>query len=394
VLKTFKEVEQEYDGNGHPLIINSTRRIETPPAEAYIETKYQIWSSVMNTTLTEMRENGSKTETKVFAGGAVIAKQYDNPQTPDFVRWLHADPVTGSRQEVQKNGIGEDWLRTEIEPLGQEIQPIKPDEEFPTGVTASNFSADSPEWLCQNPNVNYDDMPVGCQRAKNEDVTKFMFPEEEGNVVAITGVDSPMTPMVIPFMDSPVGGKSDPNTLALRESASATTKPTIECPAGTVPMKDAEGNVQCVATPNEQVRVDGKSSFPSTVESDASTVFRSTQVQTPYGKYPDIIIASTPEQRTAEIQRRNEIHIRLQAGYDKGLTDCYRNGMTAYNSTAGERNPNQEFVNDVRGFSPLRIDGVTGGVVNLATAETSARFVSGYKNPLVTGAGTNNRPYA
>jgi hypothetical protein len=182
----------------------------------------------MNTTLTEMRENGSKTETKVFAGGAVIAKQYDNPQTPDFVRWIHADPVTGSRQEVQKNGVGEDWLRTELEPLGQEIQPIKPDEELPTGTTVSNNSADSPEWLCKIQYKDYWEMPVACQRARNEDVTDKLeeLNKIEGNAKAITAVDSPITSPAIPFMDSPVGGKSNPLTLALRESASSTTKKT------------------------------------------------------------------------------------------------------------------------------------------------------------------------
>jgi hypothetical protein len=213
-------VEQKYDGDGHPLkTINSTQTVETtPPSSPVVEVKYQIWSSVMNTTLTELRENGSKAETKVFAGGAVIAKQYDNPQTPDFVRWLHADPVTGSRQEVQKNGVGEDWLRTELEPLGQEIQPIKPDEEFPTGVTASNFSADSPEWLCQNPNVNYDDMPVGCQRAKNEDVTKFMFPEEEGNAAEIDKQPSAAPAPSQTIADSGL-------IMSFKRKASMTTKP-------------------------------------------------------------------------------------------------------------------------------------------------------------------------
>jgi hypothetical protein len=50
--------------------------------------------------------------------------------------------------------------------------------------------------------------------------------KKEGNVLAITGTDSPMTSPAIPFMDSPVGGKSNPMTLALRESASSTAKKT------------------------------------------------------------------------------------------------------------------------------------------------------------------------
>jgi hypothetical protein len=48
--------------------------------------------------------------------------------------------------------------------------------------------------------------------------------KKEGNVLAITGTDSPMTSPAIPFMDSPVGGKSNPMTLALRKTANSTAK--------------------------------------------------------------------------------------------------------------------------------------------------------------------------
>jgi hypothetical protein len=112
--------------------------------------------------------------------------------------------------------------------LRQRVRLQKPDEEISTGTTVSNNSADSPEWLCKYADKDYWDMPAACQRAKNEDPDFHLDQlfKKEGNAKAITAVDSPMTPMAIPFMDSPVGGKSDPNTLALRESASATTKPT------------------------------------------------------------------------------------------------------------------------------------------------------------------------
>jgi hypothetical protein len=218
------EVQQKYDGDGHPLkIINSTQTVETTPLpQPYTEIKYQIWSSVMNTTLTELRENGSKAETKVFAGGAVIAKQYDNPQTPDFVRWLHADPVTGSRQEVQKNGVGEDYLRTELEPLGQEIQPIKPDEELPTGTTASNNSADSPEWLCKYASKDYWDMPIACQRAKNEDPDFHLDQlfKQEGNPAAID--KNPKQANNLHELGNSIGG--DKLSLSFKRGASSTTK--------------------------------------------------------------------------------------------------------------------------------------------------------------------------
>ena len=98
----------------------------------------------------------------------MIATQYDNPQTADFVRWTHADPLTGSSQEVDKDGAGYDYLRKELEPLGQEVQAVEPPTEPPVGLPAVSFSVSSPEWLCRNPNQEYSQMPVSCQRAENE----------------------------------------------------------------------------------------------------------------------------------------------------------------------------------------------------------------------------------
>ncbi len=120
----------------------------------------------------------------------------------------------------------------------------------------------------------------------------------------------------------------------------------------------------------------------------SGTFYRSTQIQTPYGKYPEIVVYSTPEQRTADMQRRNEVHLRLQAGYNKGLIDCYRNAMTAYNSTSAERSPNQADAEFPQNFGPFRVDGATGGVASLGLTGTA--FINGYKNPLVSGAGTNS----
>lgn len=122
---------------------------------------------------------------------------------------------------MQKNGVGEDYLRTELEPLGQEIQPIKPDEEFPTGVTASTFSADSPEWLCQNLNQDEYQMPIGCQRAKNEKLNDYEIIKtpKEGDLKWIVKIKS--DPNKSPWASDVRELKFN---LRWREGANSTTK--------------------------------------------------------------------------------------------------------------------------------------------------------------------------
>ena len=190
------ETTQVYDGDGHPLkIVETQRRISPLPAfEVELDTKYQVWSTVLNNTLTELTAAGDKFETKVFAGGAIVARQNGSASTGN-VSWIHADPVTGSTQSVNKDGAGFDYLRTEIEPLGQEVLTVKPEADFPAGTTASSFSASEPEWLCKYENKDFWQMAASCQRSQLENFGLFYISASEaGNPAKITDKSGPSTP--------------------------------------------------------------------------------------------------------------------------------------------------------------------------------------------------------
>jgi hypothetical protein len=55
-------------------------------------------------------------------------------------------------------------MRTEREPLGQEVSPLEPPDVEPTaGSWAENRTASSPEWLCRMKYGDFYDQPVHCQ---------------------------------------------------------------------------------------------------------------------------------------------------------------------------------------------------------------------------------------
>jgi hypothetical protein len=142
--------------------------------------------------VTEIRETGAKAKTKVYAGGAVIAEQVDNPNSSDFVFWIHADPITGSSQKTEKSGESYDYLRTELEPLGQEVLPVEPPQVPVDGIPAVRFSASEPEWLCRYPNKEYSQMPVACQQAENESLAyQVIWTESSPARITHTGGQRP-----------------------------------------------------------------------------------------------------------------------------------------------------------------------------------------------------------
>ncbi|MBK7705185.1 MAG: hypothetical protein IPJ30_05250 [Acidobacteria bacterium] len=69
-----------------------------------------------------VKPDETKWETKIFAGGALIAKE--GATGP---HWMTSDPVTGSTVTWRK--IDNDWLTSveETEPLGQKIYNADPD---------------------------------------------------------------------------------------------------------------------------------------------------------------------------------------------------------------------------------------------------------------------------
>jgi len=178
------QFEQEYDGEGHPLKITQTLISvpPSPPASVIVEQKYQVWSSVFRNVVTTLYASGAKRETKVFAGEMVIAKQSDNPLTAELVKWIHADPVTGSSEEVEKSGqSGGDYSRTELEPLGQEVLPVQPPQSG--GIGESPYAASEPQWLCQYASKDFWKMPTSCQKQiftrNDEALSKLLGVERE-----------------------------------------------------------------------------------------------------------------------------------------------------------------------------------------------------------------------
>jgi hypothetical protein len=84
--------------------------------------------------------------------------------------WIHADPVTGSKQETSQSGekslmIGN---RAEYEPLGQAVRTWPPsEEEPPTNPPPPVRDSLFPEWQCSLPR---DLLPTHCALKMIEDI--------------------------------------------------------------------------------------------------------------------------------------------------------------------------------------------------------------------------------
>jgi len=167
-----KSITQTYDGDGHPVKdTESNRRMDMSPPETPITTtKYQIWSSVFNSALTEVKQDGTKERTKVFAGAAVIAEQNQTSYPSPTVEYIAADPVTGSSVKRLKHSSVYYYGRTELEALGQEVLETEPVSELPDSAVRSDsiITADQPEWMCSNAvsgHLSFWEKPVHCQIA-------------------------------------------------------------------------------------------------------------------------------------------------------------------------------------------------------------------------------------
>ncbi len=175
-------------------------------------------------------------ETKVFAGGAVIARQ----SGANEVGWTTSDPVTTTTANLGYSAqLGNIGTTEETEPLGQKLRqhdPAAPPEPQPNDTHIG--SADDPHWQCTLGEQFYGSftgMPFHCQKAILQDLNKgldeifgFTNPHRPDNptrvsVQVIGGVDSPTNVPNIPFMDSSAG-KSLTN-LALAKMLQSTAKP-------------------------------------------------------------------------------------------------------------------------------------------------------------------------
>lgn len=163
---TEQQTEHEHDGDGRPVKekfgynfyhINDPQPTMTTNVKAY-----QVWSTVLGSSLTKIQPDGTKWETKVFAGGAVIAKQND---ATDTVEWMTSDPVTGTEGKFRYTSSGGDAVIEEHEPLGQEVLPLDPADlpDPPPNEIAGDWN--DRQWQCQVPERFYGGfwgMPMHC----------------------------------------------------------------------------------------------------------------------------------------------------------------------------------------------------------------------------------------
>ncbi|MCC6328627.1 MAG: hypothetical protein IT174_08930, partial [Acidobacteria bacterium] len=167
------ETQFVFDGDGRPVVERGGSRTistPTPPAMVVATTGYQVWSSVLGSSLTNVNTSGEKVETKVFAGGTHIATQYEmNPATTsdDSLTFITADPVTGSVANYSSSGASADI--DETEPLGQTVETFDPGSGYPTSYEDIRGIARDPEWQCMLPKEFtgvFNEMPVHCKKAQ------------------------------------------------------------------------------------------------------------------------------------------------------------------------------------------------------------------------------------
>lgn len=127
-IVTQRKQEYVFDGDGHPVIEKLGSRVDAiccVGAEPSTTTHgYQVWSTVLGSSLTSLYASGYKKETRVFAGGMTIATQGSGDGGgSDTVVWILADPVTGTSAGIGSTGGN---IVDEREPFGQTIQLTDP----------------------------------------------------------------------------------------------------------------------------------------------------------------------------------------------------------------------------------------------------------------------------
>ena len=205
------KTEHIADGEGRPVIEKSAHRtyhINNVPTTSLtaVVTGYQIWSTVLGNALTTLAPAGTKLETNVYAGGALIAKQkrYTEGSTNyDSIDWSTADPVTGTVGKYSYSSSGSATATENTEPLGQTLHPHDPADYTQPGSSSFIGNADDPHWQCEEKNASwlygeFHKWPIGCQmRHMTEmwvttyDYSKTDKPENPGNVTR-RSLDSPL----------------------------------------------------------------------------------------------------------------------------------------------------------------------------------------------------------
>ncbi|MBK8812060.1 MAG: hypothetical protein IPN69_15210 [Acidobacteria bacterium] len=186
--------EYVFDGEGRPVIEKEGLQVyhvnDTPPPPLTATARmYQVWSTVLGSSLTSVKPDETKWETKIFAGGALIAKE--GATGP---HWMTSDPVTGSTVTWRK--IDSVWSTSveETEPLGQKIYNADPDPLPDPSYDNSVGNADYPQWQCQMPSKFYGNfyaMPWHCQFAeikrRSFEGGHYVIEEPETNPKKVSG---------------------------------------------------------------------------------------------------------------------------------------------------------------------------------------------------------------
>ncbi len=220
-------LSNKFDGAGQ-LVKNTNQlnRISSPASTGDVTNTYTVHSSVLGGALSEISYVGEtviKRKTSIYAGGAIIAEQR-RLLDDDTVVYFHADPVTGSKQEVRQTGESIDTRegRQEVEPFGQSIRTTPPLEEEPPANPVP-IIGDSlfPEWQCALPTAL---IPTHCALKMIADIKGgglWLGPtstkNKEGNIARLSHESS--------HADPGRGGVALAAKVALSSAVTATAKP-------------------------------------------------------------------------------------------------------------------------------------------------------------------------
>ena len=144
-------ITQLYDGDGLPAY-----RLETHPGLIDRATIYYVRSSVLGgQTITELKANGGKRRTYVYAGGGEIARQEKIGNAPDSVTWMTRDPITGDEGSITRDPLGGY--------LGNELSVLEPDYAALKGDATTHDTDADP--FDSGSGCTLDGVPIDCSLA-------------------------------------------------------------------------------------------------------------------------------------------------------------------------------------------------------------------------------------
>jgi YD repeat-containing protein len=144
------DITQLYDGDGFPCYRSESRVGLTDRAIIYY-----VRSRVLGgQPITELKPNGGKRRTYVYANGQEIARQEKIPNAPDRVDWINRDPVTGD-DDINRDPLGAY--------LGNEFSVLEPDYAALKGNSPTHDSDADP--FDSGSGCTLDGVPFDCNSA-------------------------------------------------------------------------------------------------------------------------------------------------------------------------------------------------------------------------------------